>query len=284
MNIRLNLIENSRDYIINALELYHIADECGAYRKNIASEEKKVKYKLAFVSLVQGLELLMKYGLERINPVLVYQNIDAINIYAEKTVNFSMALKRLSNFEANPYIKEENDFIIKCINCRNKYTHYTVDMRPEELKSKFSRLYTLYCKGFKKFNGEEMSYESDRLQSLHTELTSFYEDWTFYRGEEVRKDELEYIKAEIQRWGGQAYFSTSHGKSVKRIAYGEERNYMDKECISQDLFVFYEYCPDCGAKQGEYHMPDCDIERCPICKKQKLGCNCDLYLVDEELI
>ena len=33
-------------------------------------------------------------------------------------------------------------------------------------------------------------------------------------------------------------------------------------------------CGDCGALYGHYHHPNCDIERCPICKRQLISCNC----------
>lgn len=36
-----------------------------------------------------------------------------------------------------------------------------------------------------------------------------------------------------------------------------------------------ERCHDCGAKKGGYHHPGCDAERCPVCKRQALGCGCN---------
>ena len=33
-------------------------------------------------------------------------------------------------------------------------------------------------------------------------------------------------------------------------------------------------CGDCGRKTGEYHMENCDIERCPFCELQLLMCEC----------
>lgn len=34
-------------------------------------------------------------------------------------------------------------------------------------------------------------------------------------------------------------------------------------------------CPACRTAVGEYHKPDCDVERCPACGRQKLTCGCE---------
>jgi len=33
-------------------------------------------------------------------------------------------------------------------------------------------------------------------------------------------------------------------------------------------------CHDCGVKPGELHTPGCDVQRCPRCGMQQIGCNC----------
>jgi len=39
-------------------------------------------------------------------------------------------------------------------------------------------------------------------------------------------------------------------------------------------------CHDCGAKVGHYHHPGCDVEECPGCGGQLIGCEC--LATDEE--
>jgi len=33
-------------------------------------------------------------------------------------------------------------------------------------------------------------------------------------------------------------------------------------------------CHDCGAREGEFHQPGCDDERCPFCGGQLISCEC----------
>ncbi|MFO1110331.1 MAG: hypothetical protein U1E61_14180 [Bradyrhizobium sp.] len=61
------------------------------------------------------------------------------------------------------------------------------------------------------------------------------------------------------------------GATYPRIPFGEE----SIEWQAADLMP----CHDCGAIKGQFHVPGCDVERCPKCGGQSIACDCS----EEEL-
>lgn len=53
MKIQMNLIENSKDYVINALELFHVADEYGTHVKE-KTDRKETEYATKEVDIVSS--------------------------------------------------------------------------------------------------------------------------------------------------------------------------------------------------------------------------------------
>lgn len=68
-----------------------------------------------------------------------------------------------------------------------------------------------------------------------------------------------------------------HGKRYRRIKYGDEK--WDYEREKDDPTweeIVQTPCHDCSAIQGQYHCEGCDVEQCPRCGNQFLGCSCKL--------
>jgi hypothetical protein len=51
-----------------------------------------------------------------------------------------------------------------------------------------------------------------------------------------------------------------------RVPFGHERTW--KTLAAPDV------CNDCGATTNDYHEPHCDMEECPRCGGQLIGCPC----------
>ena len=56
------------------------------------------------------------------------------------------------------------------------------------------------------------------------------------------------------------------GTEYPRVRYGEE---------AEDWGADRGPCHDCAVLKGQQHVPSCDVERCPACGGQMIGCDCD---------
>ena len=274
MKFELNLLQNSYDYIYNSLDLYKIADEYGMHDEQRTIFENKVKWKLAFVTLVQGFELLLKEILYRAHPNLIYENIDSENSSESNTITFQKAIIRTNNF-SDLYIEDEDkQFLLNCSKLRNEFIHNKVNIKSEEIKSKYSKLYCLYKKVHDEIIEEKIVFPTGKLKDSEYEIIEYNKNWTVFRGREIRKNELNNIKKEIENNRLYKYYINKNVNKVERIKYGDEIHHEEFRRRYKCSSIEYEICDDCNALIGEYHLDNCDLEICPFCFGQRITCGC----------
>ena len=63
------------------------------------------------------------------------------------------------------------------------------------------------------------------------------------------------------------------GKPVPRIRYADVQDDWKADSIP---------CHDCRVIKGEFHVPTCDVEECPVCHGQLLSCDCPFDDLEDE--
>jgi hypothetical protein len=56
------------------------------------------------------------------------------------------------------------------------------------------------------------------------------------------------------------------GVLYPRVRYGDEADDWDADRVP---------CHDCAVIKGQLHVPSCDVEQCPACGGQAIGCDCE---------
>lgn len=81
--------------------------------------------------------------------------------------------------------------------------------------------------------------------------------------------------ADYAKRHAQAQAITSYriaGREYPRIGYGDETDEQDWVAA---LAREGSPCGDCAVHRGDLHLPGCDLEQCPRCHGQAIGCECE---------
>lgn len=256
MRLKMNLLENAYDFLNSSLLYYSYA------------ESNFNTWKIAFINIVQALELMTKERLRRSNKFLIYESIDN----PKNTISFSLALDRMINILELPLDKKDIQKIKKAIVLRNQMMHFEIDLPVQELKAKYSVLFEFATSFHYRFLESELhNFINDNLWEVEAELMTYFNQKFFiYNSEEVHhlfpKDfiEAKYINEYLIK-----------GELYTRVKYGEEQ-YQD------EIRHTKETCAECMVKLGEFHVPGCDWEECPKCSGQAICCECSFE--EEEIL
>lgn len=65
----------------------------------------------------------------------------------------------------------------------------------------------------------------------------------------------------------ESFIEVEGGEILRSIRYGDEERF-------GAIMPTDKRCHDCHCVMGEYHHPGCDMEECPKCHHQLIGCGC----------
>ena len=98
------------------------------------------KYKHAILNVFQCVELLLKERLRRVNPALVWENVDKYPSLNARTVGVDKAIARLDSIGGIRINEADKNAILGCKNLRNVIQHYEFEIAEKEAKTVIAKM------------------------------------------------------------------------------------------------------------------------------------------------
>jgi HEPN domain-containing protein len=247
---KLSLIENSYDFLNQSLRHYRKA------RRNVH------EWPFALLHITQSIELMLKHVLRQTHPILIFEDID----HPRRTVSLEQALKRLETVARVAVGDKEKVNIQRAADYRNKIVHYEFELNRFDCKNTFAQLFEFVHFFHDKYLKHEIHAHIARdMWPTESRLMMYFKSqFVVYNGIEMSK----YNPAEILDAQRETYFERD-GQKFYRSKYGEEPGWSDIDPNFADI-----PCHDCGVVKVQYNAESCDVEQCPRCRHQLLGCAC----------
>ncbi len=109
-----DLLQNAVDSILQAIEVLVWPD----------SRSNSTRLKQALLSITHGIELLLKERLKRIQPSLIWEDVDRFPSIDARTVGLDKALHRLKNIGGLSFSEDELGMLRALKRTRNSIEHY----------------------------------------------------------------------------------------------------------------------------------------------------------------
>jgi HEPN domain-containing protein len=249
IHLKLSLQDNAYSFLNQSLR---------SYRK---TNSKLGEWPFALLHMTQCLELLLKQLLKDMHPILIYEDVDRPN----RTVSLDQALIRLEHIGVQFEEKERRN-IKKAAEYRNYVVHYEVEINKFEWKNTYAQLFEfIHFFHHKHLKSEIHNHiDKDNWAAEARLMRYFKKNFVIYNCVEMAKSNPKEIldaQKETHIWFGLKAFS--------RFKYGDEPMWLQIDPTYAKI-----PCHDCGVIKGQYHAERCDMEQCPKCKKQLLGCGC----------
>ena len=209
---------------------------------------------------------MLKEALRKVHPILVFEDIDRPKL----TVSLETALSRLERVSKYVQVGDKEKINIRrAADYRNQIVHYEFELNRFECKKIFAQLFEfIHFFHAKYLKRETHDYIVRDLWPTEAKLmTYFREEFVLYNGVELHRE----APKDLVDTQEITFFESQNGQKYARLRYGTETGWLEIDPTFADI-----PCHDCGAIKGQFHCDGCDVEQCPKCGNQLLGCSCGI--------